>query len=110
MFFLRFYKLPVVLFLGLITINLVLNFFVNILAVDNEILLSIGTQVNRFRIFFQPIALIVILISYIFTTWKLFQWNKGKTEDCYYCGGIVDQKNGIYGFYYRCRICSKTRS
>lgn len=110
MFFIKFYKLPITIFLGLLLINIAMIIFVKKIPADNPILLNIGTQASRFNelIFFG--SLLVTSISYLFTTWELYRWGNGKTEDCYSCGGIVDHKDGRYGFYYKCRICSKTRS
>lgn len=42
-------------------------------------------------------------------TYTYWQWERGNTECCSSCGGIVTQKYGRYGAYVHCLACGKNK-
>jgi len=48
----------------------------------------------------------------LFSTWCLWKWEQVDSNEpcCHVCGGLLDLKNGRYGYYYKCLACGKTRS
>ncbi|WP_431065702.1 hypothetical protein [Methylotuvimicrobium sp.] len=53
----------------------------------------------------------VACITFLYSTFLLWKWDKGEAaEMCHICGGIVTDRNGKYGPYYKCLACGANRS
>ena len=51
------------------------------------------------------------IMTFLYSTYRLWKWDKGeKKEFCHRCSGIVSERHGRYGFYYRCLACGSTQS
>jgi hypothetical protein len=52
------------------------------------------------------------LISGANNALRFWRWYQGDSSEecCCFCGGLVNQKDGRYGLYYKCLACGKTRS
>lgn len=73
-------------------------------AVINE---TIGTG-----IWFGGLAMLVLgTLLFFYSTYRLWKWEKGEVSGCCdYCSGLVTEKYGRYGAYYKCLACGSTRS
>jgi hypothetical protein len=50
-------------------------------------------------------------ITFLYYTFLLWKWDKGEAaEMCHVCGGMVTDRNGKYGPYYKCLACGTNRS
>ena len=57
------------------------------------------------------ILLIIGLILFIYYCFRLWKWSEGQEhETCHVCSGIVQQKTGRFGDYFKCLACSATHS
>jgi hypothetical protein len=54
-------------------------------------------------------VLIATLLA-LYQIYILWQWERGATNCCFNCGGIVSQKYGRYGPYLHCLACGKNKS
>ncbi len=41
--------------------------------------------------------------------YRLWRWDQGKSDCCFICGGIVDNRHGRYGHYKHCLACGKNQ-
>jgi hypothetical protein len=45
------------------------------------------------------------------SSYQLWKWEKGEAlETCHICGGMVLEKSGRFGLYYKCLACESTHS
>lgn len=57
------------------------------------------------------ILLVLCLITFLFSSFRYWKWYKGdESEVCHVCGGMITDKDGKYGPYYKCLACGSNRS
>lgn len=60
-----------------------------------------------------PASAALTLVASIWTAWNcwlLFRWERGDLEGgCNRCGGVMSHKDGRYGAYSVCKMCSGKR-
>jgi hypothetical protein len=49
--------------------------------------------------------LLAAMVLFAVNFYRLWCWNRGKSDCCFTCGGMVEQKHGRYGPYKRCLAC-----
>jgi len=53
----------------------------------------------------------IALLGFIWQTYRLWQWENGNIDNCcHVCGGIVSERSGRWGDYYKCLACGNNRS
>jgi len=63
---------------------------------------------------FSLLSIPLMVLGLITTLYSIYRWwkfmNAEDTNSCQACGGIVSEKHGKYGIYYKCLACSATHS
>jgi hypothetical protein len=52
--------------------------------------------------------LIIAVMWFSYSSYRLWQWYYGHGDFCYECGGVTDFKIGKYGAYYKCLACGRS--
>lgn len=71
---------------------------------------SLLIQFKYFGAWASLLALSVSLLLFLFSSFRIYRWTKGKGELCFQCGGIKVYRHGRYGPYYKCLACGKNES
>lgn len=68
-------------------------------------------QILYYLDWFSLLVMTLALLVFIWQTYRLWQFENGKIDNCcHVCGGIVSEKHGRWGAYYKCLACSNNRS
>ncbi len=76
--------------------------------------IHVASLVGQILSYFDLLASLVMLLGLLWGIWqtyRLWQWENGNIDNCcHVCGGIVIEKRGRWGAYYKCLACSNNRS
>jgi hypothetical protein len=51
------------------------------------------------------------ILVFVWQAFRLWKWTNCEMGNiCYYCGGIVTEREGRFGSYFKCLSCGKNRS
>lgn len=107
----RMYKYPIVFLFGAIFVSLVLGFYIPLQLADNEIFSKVAESSRNITPDIVLLLLGLSFLSAVYSSFQLWKWERGKTDSCYHCGGIVEFRPvGKYSPHYRCLACGKNRS
>lgn len=104
----RLYKLPVLLaLLGLLALYLFGIWLPEHMS-DSRTLVELGAQSAKFASTSAALLFIVSGGWALHSTIRLFRWSSGKETGCPRCDGMVAEKSGRYGPYFKCLACGKS--
>ena len=107
MMYLRVYLIPIVLLLGAASSNYILNTYIPTYFGNSQLFKKISVMSEELSPWVTSALIFSSVISFLYQTYELWQWEQGKRSCCPNCGGMVTYRNGRYGPYLKCLHCGK---
>lgn len=102
--YIRYLMLPVFLLISGLCIN-IYSYYVHEKMAQNVFF----NILNELAYYFSLFGLLVMTLSILILFWRTFilwKWESGNIDNCcQVCGGIVSEKHGRWGAYYKCLAC-----
>lgn len=108
--FIRLYILPILLLLGALFFSIIgVDFQENVGKSPFPTLLN--QVIDMISLWGSLSLLVLCFLTFLYSSFRYWNWYKGnETEVCHVCGGMITDKNGQFGQYYKCLACGTNRS